>query len=71
MDVDVDGFVSLLAARLAAIVPDGFHVELEGDMLWFRSDQGGVLRPAAAPFPGNLPRPPRRTSSETDWLLPY
>jgi hypothetical protein len=40
MDVDVDGFAALLAARLAAIVPDGFHVTLEGDMLWFRSDQG-------------------------------
>jgi hypothetical protein len=36
MDVDVDGFASPLAARLAAIVPDGFHVELAGDMLWFR-----------------------------------
>lgn len=46
MDVDVDCFASLLAARLAAIVPDGFHVELEGDMLWFRSDQGR--------FPGQL-----------------
>jgi len=40
MDVDPDRFVALLAARLAAIVPDGFHVTLEGDMLWFRSDQG-------------------------------
>lgn len=40
MDVDVDAFAALLAARLAAIVPDGFHVTLEGDMLWFRSDQG-------------------------------
>lgn len=46
MDVDVDGFASPLAARLAAIVPDGFHVELAGDMLWFRSDQGR--------FPGQL-----------------
>jgi hypothetical protein len=40
MDVDADRFAALLAARLAAIVPDGFHVTLEGDMLWFRSDQG-------------------------------
>jgi hypothetical protein len=40
MNVDPDRFAALLAARLAAIVPDGFHVTLEGDMLWFRSDQG-------------------------------
>lgn len=40
MGVDVDGFAALLAARLAAIVPDGFHVELADEMLWFRSDQG-------------------------------
>jgi hypothetical protein len=46
MDVDVDGFAALLAARLAAIVPDGFHVELADDMLWFRSDQGR--------FPGQM-----------------
>jgi hypothetical protein len=38
--VDVDGFAARLAARLAAIVPDGFQVELAGDMLWFRSDPG-------------------------------
>jgi len=40
MDVDPDRFAALLAARLAAVVPDGFHVTLEGDMLWFRSDEG-------------------------------
>jgi hypothetical protein len=40
MDMDGDGFAALLAARLAAIVPAGFHVALEGDMLWFRSDEG-------------------------------
>ena len=40
MDVDPDRFAALLAASLAAIVPDGFHVTLEGDMLWFRSDEG-------------------------------
>jgi hypothetical protein len=40
MDVDPDRFAALLAARLAAIVPAGFHVTLEGDMLWFRSDEG-------------------------------
>jgi hypothetical protein len=40
MDVDLDRFAPLLAARLAAIVPDGFHVTLEDDMLWFRSDEG-------------------------------
>jgi hypothetical protein len=40
MDVDPDGFAALLAARLAAIVPPGFQVTLEDDMLWFRSDEG-------------------------------
>jgi hypothetical protein len=40
MDVEPDRFAALLAATLAAIVPDGFHVTLEDDMLWFRSDQG-------------------------------
>jgi hypothetical protein len=40
VDVDPDRFAALLAATLAAIVPDGFHVTLEDDMLWFRSDQG-------------------------------
>jgi hypothetical protein len=40
MHVDVDGFAALLAARLAAIVPVGFHVELVEDMLWFKSDEG-------------------------------
>ena len=40
MDIDADGFAALLAAGLAAIVPDGFQVELADDMLWFRSDQG-------------------------------
>jgi hypothetical protein len=38
--VDADRFAALLAARLAAIAPDGFHVTLEDDMLWFRSDEG-------------------------------
>lgn len=40
MEVDPNGFAVLLAARLAAIVPDGFQVTLEDDMLWFRSDEG-------------------------------
>jgi hypothetical protein len=40
MGVDPDGFAALLAARLAAIVPAGFHVTLEDDILWFRSDDG-------------------------------
>jgi hypothetical protein len=40
VDLDVGGFAALLAARLAAIVPAGFHVELADDMLWFRSDPG-------------------------------
>ena len=38
--MDPDGFAALLAARLAAIVPAGFQVTLEDDMLWFRSDEG-------------------------------
>jgi hypothetical protein len=40
MTVNPDKFAAALAARLAAIVPDGFHVTLEDDMLWFRSDPG-------------------------------
>jgi hypothetical protein len=46
VDLDVAGFTELLTARLAAIVPAGFRVELAGDMLWFRSDEGR--------FPGQL-----------------
>lgn len=40
MEVDPDRFAARLAARLAAIVPAGFQVTLEDDMLWFRSDEG-------------------------------
>jgi hypothetical protein len=46
MEVDPDRFAAVLAARLAAIVPDGFQVTLEDDMLWFRSEPGR--------FPGQL-----------------
>jgi hypothetical protein len=40
VDIDADRLAVLLAASLAAVVPDGFQVELAGDMLWFRSDPG-------------------------------
>jgi len=35
-----------LADRLAAIVPDGFHVQAAGGMLWYSSDAGR--------FPGQI-----------------
>jgi hypothetical protein len=40
VEVDADRFAGLLAGRLAAVVPEGFQVTLEGDMLWFRSEEG-------------------------------
>jgi len=40
VEPDPDRLAALLSARLAAIVPVGFHVTLEDDMLWFRSDEG-------------------------------
>lgn len=46
MELDPDRFAAALAARLAAVVPDGFYVTLEDDMLWFRSQEGR--------FPGQL-----------------
>jgi len=38
--VDVDELTALLASRLAAIVPPGFHVEAADGMLWYSADQG-------------------------------
>ncbi len=46
--VDADKFVAILAARLAAIVPDGFKVRASDGMLWFTY--------AAGRFPGQLNR---------------
>jgi hypothetical protein len=46
MDVDADRLTVALAQRLAAIVPDGFHVQPEDGMLRYSSDQGR--------FPGQL-----------------
>jgi hypothetical protein len=57
MALDPDRLAAMLAARLAAIVPDGFHVTLEDDMLWFRSDEGR--------FPGQLGN--YRTGSTGIW----
>jgi len=33
--VDLDRFTAILASRLSAIVPAGFHVEDGGGMLWY------------------------------------
>jgi hypothetical protein len=44
--VDADKFAVMLAAQLAAIVPDGFHVRAADGMLWYSSDAGR--------FPGQL-----------------
>lgn len=38
--MDVDRLTGLLAGRLAAIVPPGFHVEAADGMLWYSADQG-------------------------------
>jgi hypothetical protein len=38
--VDVDTLAALLADRLTAIVPPGFHVEAADGMLWYSADQG-------------------------------
>jgi hypothetical protein len=40
MTVDVDRFAGILAQRLAAIVPEGFHVEAGDGMLWYSADDG-------------------------------
>jgi hypothetical protein len=46
MDVDADKLAATLARRMAAIVPDGFHVETADGMLWYSADEGR--------FPGQL-----------------
>ena len=46
MDVDADELADALADRLAAIVPDGFHVRAADGMLWYSSDAGR--------FPGQM-----------------
>jgi hypothetical protein len=38
--VDPDKLTVILAARLAAIVPDGFHVRAADGMLWYSCDEG-------------------------------
>jgi hypothetical protein len=46
VDVDADLLTETLASRLAAIVPDGFHVRAADGMLWYSADEGR--------FPGQL-----------------
>lgn len=46
MEVDTDRLTAALGRRLAAIVPDGFHVRAEDGMLWYSCDEGR--------FPGQL-----------------
>lgn len=38
--MDVDALTALLADRLAAIVPAGFHVQARDGMLWYSADPG-------------------------------
>ncbi|MGH3205829.1 MAG: hypothetical protein ACRDOA_08295 [Streptosporangiaceae bacterium] len=38
--MDVDELTALLADRLAAIVPAGFHVQAADGMLWYSADEG-------------------------------
>jgi hypothetical protein len=40
LDVDPDKLAVILAARLAAIVPDGFHIRAADGTLWYTSDAG-------------------------------
>lgn len=40
MDIDADRLTQVLAGRLAAIVPAGFHVEASDGMLWYSADHG-------------------------------
>ena len=46
VDVDLDKLTLILAGRMAAIVPAGFHVEAADGMLWYTADEGR--------FPGQL-----------------
>jgi hypothetical protein len=46
MELDADRLTEVLAGRLRAIVPDGFHVRAVDGMLWYSADQGR--------FPGQL-----------------
>lgn len=39
MVVDVDKLTDLLADRMAAIVPDGFHVEAADGIIWYSADE--------------------------------
>ena len=38
--MDIDNLTALLAGRLAAVVPPGFHVEAADGVLWYSADQG-------------------------------
>jgi len=40
VDVDVDKLTQVLARRLAAIVPTGFHVAASNGMLWYSAARG-------------------------------
>jgi hypothetical protein len=40
MEIDADRMAEALAAALAAIVPDGFHVKAADGMLWYSADEG-------------------------------
>lgn len=46
MALEADALAVLLADRLGAIVPAGFHVRADAGMLWYSADQGR--------FPGQL-----------------
>jgi len=46
VDIDVDELTVVLADRLGAIVPEGFHVQPSDGMLWYSADVGR--------FPGQL-----------------
>ena len=50
MDVDADRPTETPANRLAAIVPDGFHVRAVDGMLWYSADDGRLGAKDGSPF---------------------
>jgi hypothetical protein len=40
VDIDPDQLNQVLAQRLGAVVPDGFHIEAAEGMLWYSADRG-------------------------------
>jgi hypothetical protein len=52
MALDADTLAALLADRLGAIVPPGFHVQAGAGMLWYSADEGRLPGQQGAGRPG-------------------